>query len=325
MVCPITKMAAPGSAADVADGFQLVTSKTRRKRRRNRHQQASANQAHTQQDGEDDSIDLTKLEKKILASKEELRCTEFFSTVKDIFRHVRRGDLDWEKMCVPSTQGSPNPSCGCEELKSTWDRDSAAVRQEVRDFDAIVCYGLGRFSSCVTARYQLGLLLLLMEVLHVPGSCYVYDPVFSSSEKLLLEKLGCQLILTNEEGKRPVDRRTLFYMPHCGKPLYNNLLWANWGQQLSKLIILGNSLSNMALRFPRQELKKSAFYIHSILDYTKEVPLPNNFHFLDVFNDLSLHVFPVTDISPPRSLWQRAAEPVYDLDWQEEIITSWNK
>ncbi|XP_066269253.1 SRR1-like protein [Branchiostoma lanceolatum] len=313
------------SASDVADGFQLVTTKTWRKRRRNRHQQASSDQRHTQQDGEDDSIDLTKLEKKILASKEELRCSEFFSTVKDIFRHVRRGDLDWEKVCVPGTQDSPKPSCGCEELKSTWDRDSAVVRQEGWEFDAIVCYGLGRFSSCVTARFQLGLLLLLMEVLHIPGSCYVYDPVFSSSEKLLLEKLGCQRILTNEEGKRPVDRRTLFYMPHCGKPLYNNLLWANWGQQLSKLVILGNSLSNMALRFPRQELEKSAFYIHSILDYTKEIPLPNNFHFLDVFNDLSLHVFPVTDTSPPPSLWQQVAEPVYDLDWQEEIITSWNK
>ncbi|KAI8483752.1 hypothetical protein Bbelb_385440 [Branchiostoma belcheri] len=321
-------MAAPGSFQDVADGFQLVTSKKRRKRQENRRQQAAACQEHTQENGEDDNIDLNKLETKILAAKEELRCSEFFSTVQGIFRHVKIGD--WEKLSVPGTQGSPNSSCQCDGLRRTpsssqwYCSDCGTLADDLQtEFEAVVCYGLGRFSCCVTARYQLGFLLLLRDVLDVPSSCCVYDPIFSSSEKLLLQKLGCQLILENEEGKRQVDSRTLFYMPHCGKPLYNNLLWANWGQQLRNVVILGNSLSNMALRCPSQELEKSAFYIHSILDHTKEFPLPNNFHFQDIFNDLSLHVFPVSDIPP--SLWQQTTEPVYDLDWQEEIITSCDK
>ncbi|KAI8497628.1 hypothetical protein Bbelb_249340 [Branchiostoma belcheri] len=320
-------MAAPGSFQDVADGFQLVTSKKRRKRQENRRQQAAACQEHTQESGEDDNIDLNKLETKILAAKEELRCSEFFSTVKGIFRDVKSGD--WEKLFVPSTQGSPSASCQCDGLRRTpsssrrYCRNWGTQPEDVQEFDAVVCYGLGRFSSCVTARYQLGFLLLLRDVLDVPSSCHVYDPVFSSSEKVLLQKLGCQLILENEEGKRRVDRKTLFYMPHCGKPLYNNLLWANWGQQLRNVVILGNSLSNMALRCPNQELEKAAFYIHSILDHTKEFPLPNNFHFQDIFNDLSLHVFPVAAIPP--SLWQQTTEPVYDLDWQEEIITNCDK
>lgn len=32
-----------------------------------------------------------------------------------------------------------------------------------------VCYGLGSFSSCVSARYQLAMLLLLLEALRVSG------------------------------------------------------------------------------------------------------------------------------------------------------------
>ncbi|XP_078585431.1 SRR1-like protein [Branchiostoma floridae x Branchiostoma japonicum] len=341
MVCPIPKMAAPGSAADAADGFQLVTSKTRRKRRENRPRLATAYRRHAHHGGEEESVDLAKLEKNILASKEELRCSEFFSTVKDIFRHVRR--RDWECVYVPGTQSSLCQNCDCEDLKreslpclqcvDSAERtegmkgfvESAAVTRSLQGFDDIVCYGLGRFSGCVTARYQLGFLLLLRDVLKVPGSCFVYDPLFSPGEEQLLEKLGFQHIQKNEEGKRPVNKRTLFYMPHCGKPLYNNLLWSNWGPRLSNLAVLGNSLSNMALRCTSQELEKAAFYIHSILDYTKEFPLPNNFHFLDIFNDTSLHLFPVTDRSPPPSLWQQAAEPVYDLDWQEEIITNCDK
>ena len=52
-----------------------------------------------------------------------------------------------------------------------------------------------------------------------------------------------------QEGKRAICQPTLFYMPHCGKPLYNNLLWANWGMQLNQLVIIGNSFSNICERY----------------------------------------------------------------------------
>lgn len=47
-----------------------------------------------------------------------------------------------------------------------------------------------------------------------------------------------------QEGKRKVERLTLFFMLHCGKPLYNSVLWANWGPRLSNVIILGNRFSS---------------------------------------------------------------------------------
>ena len=44
--------------------------------------------------------------------------------------------------------------------------------------------------------------------------------------------------------------RTLFYMPHCGKALYNNLLWANWTPELlTNLLIIGNSFQHVCDRY----------------------------------------------------------------------------
>ena len=43
---------------------------------------------------------------------------------------------------------------------------------------------------------------------------------------------------------------TLFYMPHCGIAMYNNLLWANWDPSiLSKIAIVGNRFSSSNERY----------------------------------------------------------------------------
>ncbi|KAK3753267.1 hypothetical protein QZH41_015210, partial [Actinostola sp. cb2023] len=46
------------------------------------------------------------------------------------------------------------------------------------------------------------------------------------------------------EAKRSVSQPTLFYMPHCSKLLYNNVLWANWGPSLKNVVIFGNGFSS---------------------------------------------------------------------------------
>ena len=43
---------------------------------------------------------------------------------------------------------------------------------------------------------------------------------------------------------------TVMVMPHCGKALFNNLLWANWSPgQLQQLVVVGNSFSTMLERY----------------------------------------------------------------------------
>lgn len=62
--------------------------------------------------------------------------------------------------------------------------------------------------------------------------------------------LSVSLLSILQEGKRLATKPTLFYLMHCGKALYNNLLWKNWSTRcLPLMIIIGNSFSGMWDRF----------------------------------------------------------------------------
>ena len=106
---------------------------------------------------------------------------------------------------------------------------SAGATQPSYDVD-LICYGIGRFSTSLPSRLQLAVLLALHSTLPLKASSslLLYDPLLSSLEAAVLRALGIELIEENEEAKRPVSRCTVFYMPHCGEALYNNMLWANW-------------------------------------------------------------------------------------------------
>lgn len=186
-----------------------------------------------------------------------------------------------------------------------------------------VCYGLGSFSSCVSARYQLALLLLLLEALQIPvAQCCVYDPVFSTTEKETLGTLGFVVLTENEEGKRAVCKRTVFYLMHCGKALYNNLLWKNWKPHtLTKLLIIGNSFHGIQERMLQRELERDYAYLSAAMNMCEETPMPCSPRFSDVFNDTSLIQFPAEQPSElPQSTWDDSQEPHYQHCQDLEII-----
>ncbi|XP_076106699.1 SRR1-like protein [Mytilus galloprovincialis] len=197
------------------------------------------------------------------------------------------------------------------------------------DIDEIVCYGIGHFAECCIARYQLVLLVLLREdTIQIPkSSCYFYDPKFYSEEELYLKDAGFTVIPENEEGKRKTEKKTLFYMPHCGKSLYNNLIWANWNpDSLSKCIIVGNSFTNILERNPRRKLEDSCWYLLSIAPFAKEEKLPENFQYTDIFNDTVITSFPECTLKDVTlSTWEHSKEPSYnedDLEFITNKITS---
>lgn len=52
---------------------------------------------------------------------------------------------------------------------------------------------------------------------------------------------GFQTIPTNECGQRSVAARTVFFMPHCPRTLYENALASNWSvDALSDIVVVGN-------------------------------------------------------------------------------------
>ena len=60
---------------------------------------------------------------------------------------------------------------------------------------------------------------------------------------------GLTVLTHNEEGKRTVQGPTLFFAPHCGCVLLNNIIWANWGHSLNHIVLLSNPIRIFAERF----------------------------------------------------------------------------
>uniref|UniRef100_H0X307 SRR1-like domain-containing protein n=2 Tax=Otolemur garnettii TaxID=30611 RepID=H0X307_OTOGA len=187
-----------------------------------------------------------------------------------------------------------------------------------------VCYGIGNFATCIIARNQLSFLLLFLEKCQIPRShCWVYDPLFSQLEIAVLNTLGVIVLSENEEGKRSIcGEPTIFYMLHCGTALYNNLLWSNWSADaLSKMVIIGNSFKGLEERLLARVLQKNYPYIAKILKGLEELEFPQTSQFTDIFNDTSIHWFPVQKLDQfPMDIWAFQEEPDYQDCEDLEII-----
>lgn len=180
-----------------------------------------------------------------------------------------------------------------------------------KDITYIICLGIGAISSCKTAQYQLTLLLALKEELNCPVE--VFDPIFSQSEREILDHLKLKISAQNTEGKIVVTPSsfTLFILPHCPKELINNIFFSNWSpEKLRNCIVYGNSLEKLKLNTPKRFLEPFHYLVNSD-NIAEEIEVPNNFRFTDIFNDLSLHYFPDRLLSGVDSAFWDNPEPAY--------------
>ncbi|XP_006007269.1 SRR1-like protein [Latimeria chalumnae] len=287
--------------------------------------------------GDDDVLNYAqysqKIKQRLTEAMRELTSSEFLDPLLKIVQNCF-------VKCFPNKEEMPKTS---EKVHSTHQIRTENTRQKCvhlehqatifnSGFDTVtldcVCYGIGNFSSCPAPKYQLALLLLLLEKLKIPKErCYVFDPLFSKSEITFLKDLGLTVILENEEGKRKIHKLTIFYMVHCGNALYNNLLWRNWSvEELSKIFIIGNSFRGIEERLVTRILQENYKYIFEILKVTEESPLPYSLEYEDIFNDTSIHWFPSQKLYeiPSRS-WESPAEPIYRESEETGIIRNQKK
>jgi hypothetical protein len=183
-----------------------------------------------------------------------------------------------------------------EALASTIFDDTADV-----SFQEMVLYGLGCIASSHNARYQFAYALLVRQQHVKEEACMsMFDPELTEACATVAKHFGCLIISENESGKRAVNSKTLFFMPHCPMRLYSNLLWANWGSQLEHLAIIGNSFESYCERTVDPEIKKDETNclfrlegftneLHLVLKKSSDHRLP---HLQTAFNDMSLHSFP---------------------------------
>ncbi|XP_025916104.1 SRR1-like protein [Apteryx rowi] len=116
-------------------------------------------------------------------------------------------------------------------------------------------------------------------------------------------------------------------MIHCGKALYNNLLWSNWSiGALSKMVIIGNSFKGIEERLLSRILERDYSYIAKVLKGTEEIAFPTHPRYMDTFNDTSIHWFPLQKLKELSSeVWEFLEEPTYQECDDLEIIRKEDK
>ncbi|RLN91824.1 hypothetical protein BBJ28_00005518 [Nothophytophthora sp. Chile5] len=271
----ITKMTgimATTNMTSPADQWQLVT-----RRRKPRRPTTRARPTATSPPPLEPSLEVS-------AAKQ----TQIVRRVGDIARVLRKSPLVLEALRVIADHFALPAS---KELQAG---DAAIVDADAVDNRLeLVGYGLGSFCGSSNAVHQLAFLVALREALTTADrpQCHaeIFDPAMSK----------IALIQTNERGRRRVTRNTVFFMPHCGKALYQNVLACNWGLEARKLVVIGNSFAaygdRVLVASERQEL-----LLVGVLPYVEETPLScgvakSHEHFSSyeaAFNDLSVHSFP---------------------------------
>jgi hypothetical protein len=106
----------------------------------------------------------------------------------------------------------------------------------------ILCYGLGRLSIARCA-LQLALACTVCEVSSVNCSSRLsFDPMHGGEDHALLAECGFTCLDKSVLGKDvSMDTRTLFFMPHCERWMYCEVLAAR-ESSLDRTLIIGNSL-----------------------------------------------------------------------------------
>ncbi|TMW63819.1 hypothetical protein Poli38472_002760 [Pythium oligandrum] len=168
----------------------------------------------------------------------------------------------------------------------------------------IVNYGLGSFCSSTNATYQLAFIKALAEAVRkahptVQLTLEIYDPVMNASDRDIASHFGVATIEENECAKREVQTKTVFFMPHCGKTLYENVLATNWTSRLGDTVVIGNSFEAYSDRLIDSTARKSSLLVR-VLPYISETTVSLNVLrdrddftlFEAAFNDLSIHTFP---------------------------------
>jgi hypothetical protein len=201
--------------------------------------------------------------------------------------------------------------------------------EQTEIFMDAVCYGIGRISEFKHVEYQLALLVLVLR--RNALGCFksqqfeFYDPIMNAVEIKAMEYFGGRKIAKNEQGKRRIVQPTLFYMPHCVKELYNNVLWANWPlENIRNVFIIGNSLNEYLEKSKCNGKNNSSTYkpsadhvIRAVSDSKAliEIQFLNQFPISGAFNDMSMHM-----IHAQSELFESPPDE-YIADESSELIT----
>ena len=117
-----------------------------------------------------------------------------------------------------------------------------------------------------------------------------YDPAFNSVDVAVLQELGVEVLSADEARNHVSAEPTLFYMPHCGGSLYEEVVCAHeQAGTLESVLILGNNLLRV-VEGNRTRRCKLAAVLRECPAQVWELP-GEGYEVLGAFNDVDLHSF----------------------------------
>ncbi|KAK8814164.1 hypothetical protein WA158_008026 [Blastocystis sp. Blastoise] len=143
----------------------------------------------------------------------------------------------------------------------------------IKDIDGIAAYGCGSVNDSSFSQYQLATAIALREELRIPRAIDIYDGTMGQVDVGIASELGVESHLNPYDGKRFALRKTLFYLPSETAKIYNNILWANWGENLSNVLMVGTSYATIAAGQPENP---RSYYnaIKPLVPFLTDIPIP---------------------------------------------------
>ena len=107
------------------------------------------------------------------------------------------------------------------------------------------CLGLGsdftKNGNRKPSNVQIAFAELLRERLKI-NQVFAYDPLFTKNDEIALKALNWEIkeITKQNSDEKKKKTKTIFYMPHCDRFLYNIVIEKNW-DRMDEIIFISNS------------------------------------------------------------------------------------
>ena len=164
---------------------------------------------------------------------------------------------------------------------------NALVKRETKQ---IVSLGIGDPCSSLGARTQLSFLLKVCRKCGIESKVFS-DPVLCGECAKLLSDWGFVVDSEDKVGKYEFSSDVMFFMPHCPRFLFHNLLVSNWSvEKMKNVFIVGNSFAGYSENC-RMLIQRVRTAIEDLYDTEMIEDKPLDFGDNQFFSEMSMMTF----------------------------------
>lgn len=172
--------------------------------------------------------------------------------------------------------------------------DKLSEQVQNRQIEKMICLGIGDPCKSMAARIQLSFITRLCKRAGVSNILFS-DPVVCDKCIEVIEEMGLTVDREDKLGQYNFSPTTAFFMPHCPRFLYHNLLAANWSRDaMSSLFVIGNSFKMYSDKY-KLMMQTKRTCIEDLFDTNSVTDEPLNFSGTDFFSETSLMTLNETD------------------------------